>query len=103
MTRFTRQNGPFTAGLVIVRRNVPLNAAGPPTFCNLTDRGYERVLVQPSLIVTGGNRQAKRRAIEANHDLSFWRQALEAERLRLRLLAGLAAVKEGLLGALTAR
>ena len=82
---------------------MPLNAAGPPTFCNLTDRGYERVLVQPSLIVTGGNRQAKRRAIEANHDLAFWHQALEAERLRLRLLPGLLLSYEGLLGALTAR
>jgi hypothetical protein len=82
---------------------VPLNAAGPPTFCNLADRGYERVLVQPSLIVTGGNRQAKRRAIEANHDLSFWHQALAAERLRVRLLPGLLLSYEGLLGALTAR
>jgi hypothetical protein len=52
-------------------------------------RRHESLLVQPSVIVTGGNRQAKRRAIEANHDLSFWRQALETERLRLRLLQGL--------------
>ena len=65
--------------------------------------GNESVLVQPSLIVTGGNRQAKRRAIEANHDLLFWRQVLDSERLRLRLLPGLLLSDEGLLWALAAR
>ena len=33
--------------------------------------GNESVLVQPSLIVTGGNRQAKRQAIEANEYLGL--------------------------------
>lgn len=49
----------------------------------------ESGLVHSSVIVTGGNRQAMRRAIEANHDPSSWRQAVETERLRLRLLPGL--------------
>jgi hypothetical protein len=65
--------------------------------------GNESVLVQPCLIVTRGDRQAKRRAIEANHDLLFWHQALESERWRLRLLPGLLLPDEGLLWALTAR
>jgi hypothetical protein len=64
---------------------------------------HECVLVQPSVIVTGGNRQAKRRAIEANHDLSLWHQALETQRSRLRLLPGLLLSYEGLPWALTAR
>ena len=33
--------------------------------------GNESVLVQPCLIAYGRNRQAKWRAIEANHDLVF--------------------------------
>jgi hypothetical protein len=64
---------------------------------------HERVLVQPSVTLTAGNRQAMRRAIEANHDLLFWHQALETERSRLRLLPGLLQSDEGLLWALTAR
>jgi len=43
-----------------------------------------------------------RRAIEANHDPSLWRQALKAERWLLRLLPGLLLSSEGLLWALTA-
>jgi hypothetical protein len=61
------------------------DACRPPARIAATESG----LVHSSVIVTGGNRQATRRAIEANHDLSFWRQAYETERLRLRLLPGL--------------
>ena len=57
----------------------------------------------PCLIVTRGNRQAKRRAIEANHDLLSWHQALESERWCVGLLPGLMLPDEGLLCALTAR
>ena len=61
------------------------DACRPPARIAATESG----LVHSSVIVTGGNRQAMRRAIEANHDPSFWRQAVETERLRLRLLPGL--------------
>jgi hypothetical protein len=61
------------------------DACRPPAGIAATESG----LVHSSVIVTGGNRQAMRRAIEANHDPSFWRQAVETERLRLRLLPGL--------------
>jgi len=59
-------------------------------------------LAQPFLIVTGGNRQAQLRAIEANDYLSVWCQALETECLCHRLLPGLLPSWEGLVGVLTA-
>ena len=63
--------------------------------------GYESALAQPFLIVTGGNRQAKRRAIEANEYLSVWRQALETECRCHRLLPGPLPSQEGFVGVLT--
>ena len=79
-------------------RHARKDACRPSARIAATESG----LVHSSVIVTGGNRQAMRRAIEANRDLSFWHQALETERLSLRLLPGPLLSQEGLLWELTA-